>query len=245
MNSSSASDAARTVHGCDQVISQGSLDHTTPEAYAWLVFVTFISIITSPITFSLNALIIIAVKTKHRVKTKSNLAIASLSSTDGIMGVIGQPLFTSWVTAELQGNTSSTYCIRTLLSRIALRVLGIASLSHLAMMNVERYIAIKHPLQYETIVTENRLTCLSVLLLITDILLTVPLSFVDNNIYLTVDNSTMFLCIAIIFYCQIVLYYETRRHQKEIAAQQVSLETREKFLKEKKAFKLTTTVLFF
>ena len=113
-------------------------------------------------------------KTKHRVKTKSNLAIACLSSTDGIIGVIGQPLFISWVTAELQGNTSSTYCIRTLLSRIALRVLGIASLSHLAMMNVERYIAIKHPLQYETIVTENRLTFLSVLLWITVILLTVP-----------------------------------------------------------------------
>ena len=55
----------------------------------------------------------------------------------------------------------------------------------------------------------------------------------------------MFLCMASIFYCQIVLYYETRRHQKEIAAQQVSLEAREKFLKEKKAFKLTTTVLFF
>ena len=135
MNSSSASDAARIVHGCDQAISQGSLDHTTPEAYAWLVFVTFISIITSPITFSLNAVIIIAMKTKHRVKTKSNLAIACLSSTDGIMGVIGQPLFISWVTAELQENTFSTYCIRTLLSRIALRVLGIASLSHLAMMN--------------------------------------------------------------------------------------------------------------
>ena len=126
-----------------------------------------------------------------------------------------------------------------------MRVLGIASLSHLAMMNVERYIAIKHPLQYETIVTENRLTCLFVLLWISDILLTVPLSFVENNIYLTVDNSTMFLCMAIIFYCQIVLYYETSRHQKEIAAQQVSLEAREKFLKEKKAFKLTTTVLFF
>ena len=188
MNSSSASDAARTVHGCDQAISQGSLDHTTLEAYAWLVFVTVISIIISPITFALNALILIAVKTKHRVKTKSNLPIACLSSTDGIMGVIGQPLFISWVIAELQGNTSSKYCMRTLLSRIALRVLGIASLSHLAMMNVERYIAIKHPLEYETIVTENRLTCLSVLLWIAAILLTVPLSFVDNNIYLTVDN---------------------------------------------------------
>ena len=101
MNSSSASDAARTVHGCDQAISQGSLDHTTPEAYAWPVFVKVISIIISPITFALNALIIIAVKTKHRVKTKSNLAIACLSSTDGIMGVIGQRRFISWVIAEL------------------------------------------------------------------------------------------------------------------------------------------------
>lgn len=111
MNSSSASDAVRAFHGCDQAILQGSLDHTTPEAYAWLVFVTVISIIISPITFALNALIIIAVKTKHRVKTKSNLAIACLSSTDGIMEVIGQPLFISWVTTELQGNTSSTYTV--------------------------------------------------------------------------------------------------------------------------------------
>ena len=105
MNSSSASDTVRTFHGCDQAISQGSLDHTTPEAYAWLVFVTVISIIISPITFALNALIKIA------VKTKSNLAIACLSSTDGIMEVIGQPLFISWVTAELQGNTPSTYTV--------------------------------------------------------------------------------------------------------------------------------------
>ena len=192
MNSSSASDAEKTVYECDQVISQGSLDNTTPEAYTWLVFITVIGIVTSPVTFVLNALVIIAVKTKQRVKTKSNIAIACLSSTDGTMGVIGQPLFISWVTAELQGNTSSTYCIRTLLSRIALRVLGIASLSHLAMMNVERYIAIKHPLQYETVVTQNRLTCLSVLLWITVILLTVPLSFVDNK------NITFILLLIIV-----------------------------------------------
>ena len=50
---------------------------------------------------------------------------------------------------------------------------------------------------------------------------------------------------ATIFYCQIVLCYETRQHKKEIAAQQVSLEARQKFLKEKIAFKLTTKVLFF
>ena len=56
----------------------------------------------------------------------------------------------------------------------------------------------------------------------------------------------MFLCISTIFFCQVVLYFETRRHEKEIATQQVSVEVREKFVKEKKAqFILTTTTLFF
>ena len=38
---------------------------------------------------------------------------------------------------------------------------------------------------------------------------------------------------------------EARRHEKEIASQQVSIEARQKFLKEKKAFKVTTTVVVF
>lgn len=48
----------------------------------------------------------------------------------------------------------------------------------------------------------------------------------------------MFLCIATIFFCQVVLYFETCRHEREIATQQVSVKVREKFVKEKKAFKL-------
>ena len=115
----------------------------------------------------------IAVKTEHRVKTKSNIALACLSSTDAVMGVIGQPLFISWVIAELQGNTFSTYCVRIQLARMALRVLGVASLFHLAMVNVERYIAIKHSLRYETLVTETRLITVSAVLGIITIFFTV------------------------------------------------------------------------
>ena len=153
-------------------------------------------------------------------------------------------LYISVVIAELQGNTSTTYCIRTLLATIVLRVLGIASLSHLALVNLERYIAIKHALRYETIVTEKRLTCLSALLWIILLTITVSLSFFDENTYLKVDTITLSLCITTIIFCQVVLYHETRRHQKEIAAGQFSMEAREKFLREKKAFKLTTMILF-
>ena len=49
--------------------------------------------------------------------------------------------------------------------------------------------------------------------------------------------------IAITIYCQVVLYFETRCHEKQLASQQVSQGGRQRFLKEKKAFKVKTTVL--
>ena len=166
MNSNATSQVARTVRGCE-VIPLGTLDHTTQEAYGGLV------LITCPITTGLNTLIMIAVKTKHRVKTKSNIELACLSSTDAVMGVKGQPVSISWGIAELQGNTSSTYCVRIQLARMALRVLGVATVFHLAMVNVERYIAIKHSLRYETLVTETHLITVSAVLWIITIFFTV------------------------------------------------------------------------
>ena len=126
-----------------------------------------------------------------------------------------------------------------------MRVLRIASLSHLAMLNVERYIAIKCPLRYETIVTEKRLICLSALLWISVLLLNVSSSFIDKKLYLAVDNGMISFCLVTIVLCQVLLYHETRRHQKQIVTHQVSLEAREKFLKERKTFKVTATVLLF
>ena len=245
MNSSSASDVASTVRGCEPVIPQGTLDHTNTEACGWLIFTAVFSIITCPVTTVLNALVIIAVKTQHRLKTNTNIALACLSTTDLAMGVLGQPIFIATVIAALQGITSSLYCRKlTLIASIISRILASVSLSHLAMMNAERYIAIKHPMQYETIVSKNRLMCLSAVLWIIELPLTAPLSMTDSKIYLRIDLFLTSFCIATTIFCQVMLYYETIRHKKQIANQQVSLEAKEKFLKEKKAFKLTATVLF-
>ena len=95
----------------------------------------------------MNALIIIAVKTKPRVKTKSNIGLAYLSTTDLAMGVIGQPLFISGVIAELQSYASSTYCLRKELGALAIALWGNASLFHIILVNAEKYIAIRRPLQ--------------------------------------------------------------------------------------------------
>ena len=239
MNSGETSQTASTGRECG-LTPQGTVNDISSEVYCWLVFITVISIITCPVTTVLNALIMVAVKTKNQARTKSNIALACLSSTDAVMGVIGLPLFSSWLIVELQGDTSGMYCILIGFSRTSLRLLGIASLLHLAIVNAERYIAIKHSLRYEIIVTEARLIGVSALLWTITLLLT----FLTGNNYVQYDIGLTSLCIASIFSCQVVLYYETRRHEKKIALQQVSVEAREKFLREKKALKQTTTVIF-
>ena len=54
----------------------------------------------------------------------------------------------------------------------------------------------------------------------------------------------MALLLAIIVFCQVLLYRETRGREKEIANQPVSVEVKHTKSKEKEALK-TTTVLFF
>ena len=240
MNTSETSQTASTGRECG-LTPQGTVNDISSEVYCWLVFITVISIITCPVTTVLNALIMVAVKTKNQVRTKSNIALACLSSTDAVMGVIGLPLFSSWLIVELQGNTFGMHCELIGFTRTSLRLLTIASLLHLAIVNVERYIAIKHSLRYEIIVTEARLIGVSALLWTITLLLT----FLPGNNYVQYDIGLTSLCIASIFSCQVVLYYETRRHEKKIALQQVLVEAREKFLREKKALKQTTTVIFF
>ena len=137
MNTSETSQTASTGRECG-LTPQGTVNDISSEVYCWLVFITVISIITCPVTTVLNALIMVAVKTKNQVRTKSNIALACLSSTDAVMGVIGLPLFSSWLIVELQGNTFGMHCELIGFTRTSLRLLSIASLLHLAIVNVER-----------------------------------------------------------------------------------------------------------
>ena len=125
-----------------------------------------------------------------------------------------------------------------------IRVLGAATFLHLTVINIERYIAIKHSLKYKILVTRGRLLRGSAFVWVVSFLLTVSLSSVDNDIYLVVNNMAGCLSVAIVTFCQIVILQETRTLKKRIAAHQISLEDRKKFLQDKRAFQLTTIILF-
>lgn len=139
-----SSDRQVTPRECSFLIFLGGrLDSAATEAYGVVVFVAIMNIITCPLTIVLNALVIVAVHTKPRLKTMSNVALGCLATTDLAMGVVGQPLFLAQMITILQADASSVNCLVMELPRHAVRLMAGASLLHLALLNVERYIAIK------------------------------------------------------------------------------------------------------
>ena len=180
-----------------QTDRQEGTDPLTKEACAVFIFIIVANVITCRFTTLLNVLIIISVKTKLFVRTKSNIALAT----------------------RLQGD--DTFNLKqAIVNSFILRLLTTLSLFQLALINVERYIAIKHSLRYATIVTEVRLIYSSAFFWIIAFLLTLPTIILqDDSIMRKISSVTTASCLAIIAFCQVVLYREARHHQRQTADQ--------------------------
>ena len=226
------------------ILVGGFLPSSATEVKAVLIFLAVINIVTFPFTAALNTLVIIAVKTKSRLRAhKSNILLACLATTDLMVGVIVQPMFAALMITIALGETTTESCALQNLTPIFTSVLCIASLIHLAFISGERYLAMKHTFAYSTgLVTETRLLIGSVLAWLFSLLMPIPY-FVYRTVFIAITNSIIGLFFAIIIFCQITVYCEVRRHEKEISTQQVTEEARQKFLKDKKAFKLTAIVV--
>ena len=69
--------------------------------------------------------------------------------------------------------------------------------------------------------------------------------FIDHGLFEVINSVLASAFIAIILLCNAIVYREARRHEKQIASQQVDAATRENFLSQKRAFKLTLTIIAF
>ncbi len=119
------------------------------------------------------------------------------------------------------------------------------SLFHLVLINLERCLAVKHPFYYDSHITSARLIIPSVITWILALFLGIMdfLEIYFEFLMVLFEDVIIPCTVPIIVICQIVVYIEVRRHQKQIASQQVKLEARQKFVKEKKALKTTTIII--
>ena len=117
------------------------------------------------------------------------------------------------------------------------------SLAHLVIMSGDRYLAIKHPYTYNDVVTAFRMLLAAAITWIFGLSMR-NLLFVKFSLYRSINRPLGIAFVTIIVLCHEIVYKEIRRHEQQIAAQQVSEEARENFRREKRALKLTATVVF-
>lgn len=187
---------------------------------------------TLPFTIVLNLLVMIAVKTKARIQSASNLALACLASTGLMVRVIVQPLYIALLVALLNDQTTAWACSIHISSRIFTNLFCFASILHLLLMSGDRYIAIKHAYTYVVTVTKTRVLVASLMAWILAVVINIILQLlIDEELFRTISSCLLVAFILAIVICNAIVYLETRRHEHQIAARQVSLEARENFLR--------------
>ena len=225
-----------TTSSCGGSLYPINLGNISLDLRAVIIIRIVVSALTCPLTTVLNILVMAAVKTTRQLRTKSNVALACLSSTDLIVGLVVQPLRITAASLLLRGERM--FCTITDISRNSSIISLLASLHNLVLMSAERYIAIKHPFRHETQVTEVRIIMASALAWAAAIIFcTVSLW---PRVILLVSVT---LLILLPVYFNATVYKEVRRNEKQIAANQVSLEAKEKLLKKRKSFYTTVIVL--
>ena len=219
------------------------------EDYAFIgdlikVLAIVILLIACPLVILLNALVIMAIKTKRRLQTRSNILLACLAGTDLAMGLTSQPGFIAMEISRLAGGSLSTYGTLYDMTRNILVVLCLASLFHLVLISADRFVAMKFSLRYHTIVTKFRITvavACSWLIPVTYVVI----SRVSPELVQSIRLSHIIAAISlfVIIYCHGSVYFVCRRHLIQIKSVQPSQEVTAKFLEEKKAWKTTGIVI--
>ena len=248
MNSSLEShERARPDCGLHALIA-GRFNQPLPVDRWFAILIVIINILAFPVTTVLNALVMMAVKVKARLRVhKSNILLAALASTDFVVGLIVQPVFIATAIITLLNETSGVLCALQVITRLLTSCVSVASLIHLSLISGERFLAMKYPFSYTKHVTAFRVLIASSLGWLISVMLHILVGFVRPrskfSSFSPVNGSLIGLMISFIVFCHVKVYRETGRHKKQLAAQQVTQEAREQFERDKKALKLTSIIV--
>ena len=241
MNSTNSTPAGCKADPVTDLLLPKNLQQISPPGQAFLIFLIVVNILTFLLTAVLNALVMISVKMKSRLRDhKSNVLLALLALTDFSVGILAQPSFTI-ASIIFCFNPPSAYCAWRFLRPVMIFLVS-ASLLHMVLLSGERYLAMKHPFAYITLVTEGRLLIASALIWLLCVFQRV-LSVLDITLISRTYSIFIILSIGLIVYCHVTVYSETRRHEIQLASQQVTQEARQQFERDRKALKLTSIIL--
>ena len=227
--------------------------YLTKHTYRSLVALICVNSLAIIPTILLNTLVICVVATRRRLQSNSNILLACLAGTDLLTGLVVEPI--SIAVEVKRGFGIEPFCT---LEKV--RVVGhffsfSASLSHLVLISIDRYIATKDTLRYREIVTKQRIKngvlvawAITVVLTIQEIVLAVIDSETKNySVYWTlvsvIASIIGLIYIAGICYCYVYIFSETRRQKKRLQTEQLSQEEAKRVKKDNRAARTLSLIL--
>ena len=196
-----------------------------------------------PVIIFMNTLVIFAIKTRRTLQSNYNVLLARLAATDLVVSLVSQLLFIAHE-IHLSGASLEDYCDIYKRAVFFYMFSSVKSLLMLALLTIERYIAMKYSLRFSSLVTTPRLTiivfCSWIISVIPIIFHPIPATrlFAKCFIYVTVVPA-----ILIIVYCHTTVYFVSRQDINRIKTEQLPSEGKTKFLDERKAFKTTSIII--
>ncbi|XP_068713752.1 adrenocorticotropic hormone receptor-like [Montipora foliosa] len=165
-----------------------------------------------------NVVVLYAVWKKPTLRSPSILLLCGLASTDLAVGLIAQPLFIASSLMILY--TRSETLILTfekVYDAISFPVCGV-SLCIIAGLSLDRLTAILKPLQYPSIVTVRRVTCI-LLAIWTFCVFAGTIQLWEKRIQLAGVASVILIGFFISVICHTTIFVIVRRHRREIQIQ--------------------------
>ena len=165
-----------------------------------------------------NVLVLYAVWRKPTLRSPSILLLCGLASTDLAVGLIAEPLF---IARSLLNLYTRSERLKVTFERgsktIAFSLCGV-SLGIIAGTSLDRLIAILKPLQYPSIVTVRRVTC--ILLAIWTVCVVAGATQIwEERIILPLIASWIFIGFCVTIACHATIFKIVRRHRIEIKIQ--------------------------
>ena len=186
-----------------------------------------------------------AVKTRPRLRSNYNILQDFLAGTNLLAGATSQPSVIAAQTLVIKGLSIIEYSRYFKETQPIFLIPICASLFHLSLISLERFVAMEYTVRYMTIVTGFRL---KMAVVSPWVIASCPiiLKSLSNKFEINIRVTGFLLgCLnlLLILYCHLSVYFVTRRHEKQIKSEQVSPQAAADFAKEKKALKTTRIII--
>lgn len=182
-------------------------------------FCSVLNAITAVAVITGNALILVLLLSRKKLRTKPNILLGSLATTDLLTGISVQPMFTLVNTQFLFKHTPS--CSAYVVYDISQFLCGLCSSYISILVTSDRCFAISHPFRHRDIVTKRRIAVVvSLVWLIWSSLMILRLFIISRGghfAWLLIISFFLSFCVVVVLYIHMLRI--AKRHQNQIAAQ--------------------------